>query len=69
MRNFLLGILLVLSGALTVQAAEGDFEQIRSLAGWNSCNGVEDPLKVPLGNLGSGDKIAYPWKPHYIDRN
>jgi hypothetical protein len=66
MRNFLLGILLVLSGALTVPAAEDDFEQIRSLAGWNSCNGVEDPLTVPLGNFGSGDKIAYPWKPHYI---
>ena len=67
MRNFLLGTLLVLSGMLTVQAADGDFQAIRSLAGYNYSNGVEDPLKVPLGNFScDGTGVAYPWKNFYM---
>jgi hypothetical protein len=67
MRSCLIGVLLVLSGMLTVRAADGDFQAIRSVAGYNYSNGVEDPLKVPLGNLGcDGTGVAYPWTNFYL---
>jgi Glycosyl hydrolase-like 10 len=67
MRRIVLFFLLALSSVITMSTAHGSLQRIRSVAGYNYSKGAEDPLKVPLGNLGAnGAGVAFPWRNFYI---